>query len=110
MSSFWLDRPTFVTGATGLVGSHLTSRLLETGADVVCVVRDETPQSLFYLQGLDRRVRIVRGDICDQELLERVLGEYEVATVFHLAAQAIVGVANRNSVSTFQANVAGTWT
>ena len=55
------------------------------------------------------RVRIVRGDVCDQPLLERVLGEYEIDTVFHLAAQAIVGVANRNPVSTFESNIRGTW-
>jgi CDP-glucose 4,6-dehydratase len=54
-------------------------------------------------------VKVVRGDICDRELLERTLGEYEVNTVFHLAAQTIVGIANRNPVSTFKSNIEGTW-
>lgn len=52
---------------------------------------------------------MVRGDLGDQALLERVLGEYEVQTVIHLAAQAIVGVANRSPLSTFETNIAGTW-
>ena len=108
--SFWLDRPTFVTGATGLVGSHLVGRLVDAGADVICLIRDEIPTSLLYGSGWIHRVRCVRGDVCDQALLERALGEYEIDTIFHLAAQAIVGVANRNAVSTFQTNVAGTWT
>jgi CDP-glucose 4,6-dehydratase len=54
------------------------------------------------------RVKVVRGDICDAPLMERVLGEYEIDTVFHLAAQTIVGIANRNPVSTFQTNIGGT--
>ena len=109
LNSFWRDRPVFVTGATGLVGGWLVKRLVAAGADVVCLVRDWVPQSEFFSGGWQHQVRIVRGDLCDQPLLERVLGEYEVATVMHLAAQAIVGIANRNPVSTFETNIAGTW-
>jgi CDP-glucose 4,6-dehydratase len=106
---FWLDRPTLVTGATGLVGSWLVRRLVAMGAEVVCLVRDWVPQATVLNEPWIDRVRIARGDICDQSLVERVLGEYEIDTVMHLAAQAIVGVANRNPVSTFESNIAGTW-
>lgn len=109
-STFWRNRPTFVTGATGLVGSWLVRRLVELGADVVCLVRDWVPNSELVRSRMIEKVRVVRGDICDQALLERTLGEYEIATVMHLAAQTIVGIANRNPVSTFQANIGGTWT
>ena len=51
----------------------------------------------------------MRGDVCDLALLERALGEYEVEVVFHVAAQAIVGIANRNPISTFDTNIGGTW-
>lgn len=107
--SFWLDRPTFVTGATGLVGAWLVRRLLDAGADVVCLVRDWVPQSELVRTGLIERVKIVRGDIRDRDTLERTLGEYEIDTVIHLAAQTIVTIANRNPVSTFESNIAGTW-
>ena len=109
-SDFWRDRPTFVTGATGLVGSWLVRRLVAAGADVVCLVRDWLPRSEFESAGLARRATIVHGDVRDQGLLERTLGEYEIDTVFHLAAQTIVGVANRNPLSTYETNIAGTWT
>jgi CDP-glucose 4,6-dehydratase len=109
MSNFWQDRPVFVTGATGLVGGWLVKRLLEAGADVVCLVRDWVPQSELVRIRLMERVKVVRGDVCDQTLLERALGEYEIDTVIHLAAQTIVGVANRNPVATFQTNIQGTW-
>jgi CDP-glucose 4,6-dehydratase len=107
--SFWLDRPTFVTGGTGLVGSWLIKRLLEGGADVVCLVRDWVPQSEFVRAGWIERVKVVRGDVRDREVLERALGEYEIDTVIHLAAQTIVTIANRNPISTFETNIAGTW-
>jgi len=108
-NKFWLDRPTLVTGATGLIGGWLVRRLLDAGAEVVCLVRDWVPQSEFVRSRLIERVKIVRGDVRDQAQLERTLGEYEVDTVIHLAAQTIVGIANRNPVSTFETNITGTW-
>ncbi len=107
--SFWLDRPTFVTGATGLVGGWLVRRLLDAGADVVCLLRDWVPQSELVRDRLIEKVKVVRGDVSDQATMERVLGEYEIDTVIHLAAQTIVGIANRNPVSTFESNIGGTW-
>ncbi len=105
----WRDRRVFVTGATGLVGGWLVRQLLDLGADVVALVRDWVPGSELLRPGLRDRVTLVRGDVRDQEVLERALGEYEIATVFHLAAQTIVGVANRNPVSTLDTNIRGTW-
>lgn len=106
---FWRDRPVFVTGATGLVGGWLIKRLVAAGADVVCMVRDWVPQSELVRSGELEKVKVVRAELKDQLETERVLGEYEIDTVIHLAAQTIVGVANRNPVSTFESNIAGTW-
>lgn len=109
VSPFWQDRPTLVTGATGLVGGWLVQQLVAAGADVVCLVRDWVPQAKVAAPELWNRIKVVRGDVCDQALLERILGEYEINSVIHLAAQTIVGVANRNPVSTFETNIQGTW-
>jgi len=106
---FWRDRPVFVTGCTGLLGTSVTRALLEQGASVVGLVRDWVPESELFRSGAAGRIQIVRGDVCDQATMERALGEYEVDTVLHLAAQTIVGIANRNPVSTFESNVRGTW-
>jgi CDP-glucose 4,6-dehydratase len=107
--AFWRDRPVLVTGATGLLGSWLTRRLVEAGANVVCLVRDWVPQSELARSRVLDQVNVVRGDIRDRDVLERAIGEYEADTVIHLAAQAIVGIANRNPVSTFESNIQGTW-
>lgn len=107
--SFWKNRPVLITGATGFLGSWLVRRLFESGADVVCYVRDWVPQSEAVRSGVLERVKVVRGDLRDQACMERALGEYAIDTVFHLAAQAIVAVANRNPISTFESNIQGTW-
>ncbi len=109
VSAFWRDRPVLVTGASGLVGGAVVKLLLERGAEVVSLLRDWAPESELVRGGLLERTRVVRGDVRDQALLERALGEHEVRTVLHLAAQTTVPVANRNPVSTFESNVAGTW-
>lgn len=109
MSNFWPDRPTFVSGGTGFIGGWLVRRLLDLNADVVCLIRDDVPECELLRTGMAAHVRIVRGDVRDQALLERIITEYEIDTVLHLAAQAIVTVANRSPVSTFESNIRGTW-
>jgi CDP-glucose 4,6-dehydratase len=109
MADFWRDRPVLVTGATGLLGGWLTRRLIESGASVVCLVRDWVPQCELVRSHQLEQVNVVRGDVTDREVIERALGEYEVQTVFHLAAQTIVSIANRNPASTFESNIQGTW-
>lgn len=104
------NRSVFVTGAYGLLGSWLVKALLEQGARTTVLRRDAVAISALALEGTEQRVNVVDGDICDAALMERVLAEYEVDSVFHLAAQTIVGVANRSPVSTFEANIRGTWT
>ena len=108
-SSHWHDRPVLVTGATGLLGGWLVRRLVEQGADVVALVRDWVPKSTLLSADLLQQVTLVRGDVREQDVLERAMGEYEIDTVFHLAAQTIVGTANRNPVSTLDTNIRGTW-
>ena len=109
MSEFWKDRSVFVTGAFGFVGANLTKALLDAGANVICLRRDDTnPNSLDAL-GLTSKVTVVRGELEDLSLLSRILNEYEIDAVFHLAAQAIVGAANRSPISTFESNIRGTY-
>ena len=109
--SFWIDKKVLVTGATGLLGSTLTKELVKNESDVVCLVRDWVPTSElfqknnFIIDGVD----VVSGSITNQQLVERILAEYEIEVVFHLAAQTIVGVANKNPISTFESNIKGSW-
>lgn len=110
VNDFWHNRNVFVTGCTGLVGSWLTIALVESGANVIGLIRDGVPRSNLHWSGYVQRITTVRGDVTDYATLERALGEYEVDTVFHLAAQTIVSIANRNPLSTFETDIKGTWT
>jgi len=102
-------RSVFVTGGYGLLGSWLVKALEARGARVTVLKRDDTVTSALTLDGTERRVNVVRGDVTDLAVLERALTEYEVDTVFHLAAQSIVGIASRSPLSTFETNIRGTW-
>jgi len=109
MADFWKLRNVFITGCSGFLGYWLTEHLLGQGANVVGLVRDFVPQSSFYRYKLNERITVIRGSVEDYPLLERILNEYEIDTVFHLAAQTIVEIANRSPLSTFEANIKGTW-
>ena len=109
VNKFWNNKNVFVTGGTGFLGSYLVKKLVNYGANVTVLVRDYVPQSNIYIGEEYKKVTTVQGTLEDYLLIERTLGEYEIDTVFHLAAQAIVGVANRNPLGTFKSNIEGTW-
>ena len=98
-----------VTGATGILGGWLTQALIRRGDKVACLVRDEVPDSNFVKLGLDRKVATVRGSLESYGDVARAVNEYETEVVYHLAAQAIVTVGNRDPLSTFEANIKGSW-
>jgi CDP-glucose 4,6-dehydratase len=107
----WSGRRVFVTGATGVIGLHLTRALERHGAEVTVLVRDWVPRARYLGEWLDGKgtVTVVRGDLSDRDLLARILAEYETEVIFHLGAQTIVRAGNVSPVTTFAANIAGTW-
>ncbi len=107
--AFWNNRPVLITGASGFLGGWLVRALVTSGAEVIAVVRDGSPQSMLVRDGWTQRITTVNGDIRDFPLLRRVMCEYSVDTVFHLAAQAIVGVAKLDPIDTLEINVRGSW-
>lgn len=109
VEEFWIDRNVFVTGATGLLGSFMARHLEDCGANITCLIRDWVPTSELVRSGGLDRVQVVRGELEDYLTVLRTINEYEIDTVFHLGAQTIVGTARRSALSTFEANIRGTW-
>jgi CDP-glucose 4,6-dehydratase len=108
-NTHWSGRRVFVTGASGIVGSWLVKALIQAKAHVVALIRDLDHQSELVRSGAIRRISVVNGQLEDYATIERAINEHECDTVFHLAAQAIVGAALRNPLPTFEANVRGTY-
>jgi len=108
-NGFWRERRVLVTGATGIVGSWLVRELLAHGANIAALVRDADPQSELLRSGDIQRCTVFNGVVEDFWTLERAISLHEAEYVFHLAAQTIVGVAQRNPFTTFEANVRGTY-
>lgn len=106
----WQGCPVLVTGAYGFLASHLLEELLARGAVAIGLFRDRPTGSYLQRSGLEGQVTLVQGDITDLAACERVINEHEVRVVFHLAAQAIVGLANRSPYSTLESNIRGTYT
>ncbi|MCP4359417.1 MAG: NAD-dependent epimerase/dehydratase family protein [Chloroflexi bacterium] len=109
MTEFWSGKRVLITGCTGLLGAWLTAVLVKAGAEVVGLIRDTAPHSELIRSQTIRKINVVRGELCNYQLLERTLAEYEVQIIFHLAAQTIVGIANRAPLSTFETNIRGTY-
>jgi CDP-glucose 4,6-dehydratase len=109
-ADFWKGNSVLVTGATGQIGGWLVKRLLECEAEVVCLLFDWLPQCDLIRSGLIERINVVYGDIRDLDLLRQTLDDNAVVTVFHLAAQSIVSVANIEPTITLDTNIRGTWT
>lgn len=110
MKGYWKDKNVFISGCTGILGSWLTIKLVEEGANVTGLIRDLVPRSNLNWSGFIAKINIVRGSVSEYDVLLRALNEYEIDTCFHLAAQTIVGIANRSPLSTFESNIKGTWT
>lgn len=106
---YWKDKNVFITGCNGFLGSWLTKTLVDCGAKVTGLIRDEISDSLLASSGYIHKINLVYGTAEEYELIERVLNEHNIDTCFHLAAQAIVAVANRNPLSTFRSNILGGW-
>jgi CDP-glucose 4,6-dehydratase len=91
------------------MGGWLVKALRREGAEIVALIRDHAPNSMLLREGLADKIAVVYGDLESLETMRRAVAEYEPHTVFHLAAQPLVGVAKKDPVGTLRANVMGTW-
>ena len=105
----WKGKNVFVTGGNGFVGSWLVNELVKKEANVTCIVRDPVKGSNLEFIGAADQVNTVKGTIEDYNAVEKAMKETGAEVCFHLAAQAIVGVANKSPLPTFETNIKGTW-
>ncbi len=109
MNQFWEDKNVLITGAAGFIGSWLSKELIRLGAHVTALVRDWNPETTLFSKDELRSMHLVFGQLENYSLLERILNEYEIDTVFHLGAQTLVEIAFRSPLQTFESNIRGTY-
>lgn len=99
----------FITGANGFLGSHLVKSALSYKAKTVVLIKEDISGSLFRVEGLGSRCKVYQGDLSDSKLINRIFKDNKIDVCFHIAAQAIVGIANNSPLGTFKTNIEGTW-
>lgn len=109
MTSFWNNKNVFVTGANGFLGSHLVRALVGQGAVVTALIYEDNPGSIFDEEILRAKTHSINGDVRNLSLIEKVLQDTHIDTIFHLAAQPIVDQAVDDPLETFEINIQGTW-
>ncbi|MCX5788621.1 MAG: GDP-mannose 4,6-dehydratase [Elusimicrobia bacterium] len=109
-NGFWRGKNVFVTGINGFIGGNLAKGLLAQEARVVGLLRNKNEDTLLYFEKLAGKVTLIDGDLCDKELMERIIVEERIDCVFHLAAQVEVGVGMANPYLTCETNIRGTYT
>jgi len=107
--NIWKNKVIFVTGANGFLGSHLVKRSLAYQSKVITLIKEDIPLSLFELEGMSEKVKIYHGDLSDTKLINGIFKKNKIDVCFHIAAQAIVGIANKSPLGTFRTNIEGTW-
>jgi len=107
---FWQGKNVFITGINGFIGGNLAKDLLDKGANVFGLVRNQSFQTFLYFESLEKEIIIIRGELTDKELLNRIMSENNINVVYHLAAQVEVGVGLLNPYLTFETNIRGTYT
>lgn len=106
---FWSGKRTFVSGINGFIGSNLAKALIEKGAHVTGLLRNHDRNTLLFYENIADHCTLISGDICDKELMSRIVSEQRISVVFHLAAQVEIGVGLSNPYLTWETNVRGTY-
>ncbi|MEW6075309.1 MAG: GDP-mannose 4,6-dehydratase [Candidatus Omnitrophota bacterium] len=109
MKNIWKGKVIVITGANGFLGSHLVKRALAYNAKVVVLIKEDIARSLFNIGKLYRKVTVIRGDLKNRRLITSLFAKDKVSLCLHIAAQAIVGIANKSPLGTLRTNIEGTW-
>lgn len=110
INNYWKGKNVFITGINGFIGGNLAKILQKNGANIFGLIRNPNSKTFLHYEGIDKDIVLINGDLCDKELICRIISEEQIDTVFHLAAQVEVGVGIENPYLTFETNVRGTYT
>lgn len=108
MKNFYKGKKVLITGHTGFKGSWMCKVLTLFGADVAGYALKPEEGSLYYLAGIDDKIRSYIGDVRNLKMLEEVFEKEQPEIVIHMAAQPLVRESYIDPVYTYDVNVMGT--
>lgn len=109
MNSYWFNKNVLITGINGFIGGSLAKKLIENGANVFGILRNNNQDTFLYYEKINKQVVLINGDILDTYFIARIIAEEQINNIFHLAAQVEVGVGLANPYLTFENNIKGTY-
>lgn len=109
-NNYWKGKNVFITGINGFIGGNLAKKLLGDGANIFGLIRNQKKDTFLFYEGIADKITLMNGDLCDMDLISRIVSEERITNVFHLAAQVEVGVGLSNPLLTFETNIRGTYT
>ena len=109
-SKFWKNKKVLITGSEGFLGSNLVKRLLSYGAEVAGLDIKTKRKNTVLTKEDYKKIKVIKGDVANYNLLKSILSKYKPEYIFHLAAEAIVDKCYKDPMKTFSSNIRGTWT
>lgn len=112
MDKFWKNKRVFISGANGFLGSHLSVSLLKNGANVLGIIKEEPVKTYLKIclkEIKNPKIKIIKSDIVNFNAMLKVFKIHSPDVCLHVAAQPIVGIANKSPLPTFEVNIKGTW-
>ena len=106
----WKKKSVLITGAGGFIGSHLTERLLELGADLSTFIKYNSRNDWGMLESLSEedlyKINIIPGDLKDSDAIRRSVKDKDI--VFHLGSLISIPYSYVNPRETIETNIMGT--
>jgi len=110
MNFSWSGVNVFITGINGFVGGNVAKKLVDLGANVFGLIRTKKYNSFLFFENTNKKISLIHGELCDLNLLSRIISEEHINIIFHFAAQVEVGIGLKNPFITFDTNLRGTYT
>ena len=105
----WADRRVLVTGANGFVGNWLVRTLIDRDGFVGAFVRP-TASDKEQLPLPKKETQVVCGDVTDLKLVSKIIGELEIDTIYHLAANNVNTGSDASPYDVYETNIRGAYT
>ena len=106
---FWRNKKVLITGFEGFLGSNLTKTMISSGAKVFGLDIKVGRKDTILTKADYSKITVIKGSVANYELVKKIILSNNIDTIFHLAAEALVGKGYLYPRKAFLSNICGTW-